>query len=247
MLYSNTKGDYLMIDFIKKSIYIHKEQFLYFPLASVGMFVFGHIMLWLIMLLDNSSDLTSFELGTVMALMGLFFVALFCSMGYTNSFNYALSMSRKRSHIITALTIVSTIRVTLTIILIYVLNVIEQYVCKNAFAQYPMDSDLSVIFKPHIILTIVLAFVAIESLFGALYTRFGTKYFWIIWVAIVLLMQIPARLADKIAADDSHFFHKIIEFFINCNKTALFAALIGIMLLIISLPYKILKKQRVTI
>ena len=199
-----------MIDFIKKSLYVHREEFLYFPLASVGMFAFGHLILWLVMIFDKSSDLTSFEMGTIMALMGLLFVGLFSSLGYTNSFNYALSMSQKRSRIITGLAAVAIVRAGITIFIIYLLNIIERYVCKTIFSEFPMESDLSVVFKPHIMLTIVLAFVAFETLCGALYTKFGTKNFWIVWIAFVLLMQIPGKIADQIADDKNHIVRRFI-------------------------------------
>jgi len=235
-----------MIDYIKKSLYLHKGELLFFPLLSVGMFAFGHLILWLVMTFDKSSDLTSFEMGTVMALMGLLFVGLFSSLGYTSSFNYALSMSQKRGRIITGLTAVAIVRAVSSIIVIYFLNIIERYVCKTIFSEFPMESDLSVIFKPHIMLTIALAFVAFESLFGALYTKFGTKNFWIVWIVFVLLMQIPGRIADQIADDKNHIVRRIFEFLTSCDETILFGILIAIMIAIISLPYVLLRKQQVT-
>lgn len=236
-----------MINFIKKSIILHKEEFIYFPLVPIFMFAIGHLILWLVMIFDKSEDLTSFEMGTIMALMGLFFVSLFGSMGYTNSFNYALSMSQKRSNIVTGLAAVSAIKVTITIAILFLLNIVERYVCKTAFAEYPMESNIAVIFKPHIIITIICAYVAFETLFGALYTKFGIKYFWIVWIAFVLLMQIPGKLADSIVDNKSHFFYKIIDVLVSFNQIALFGIISAVMLVIISLPYVILKKQRVTL
>ncbi len=236
-----------MLNFIKKCLKLNKEELLFFPAASAVMFAFGHLILWLVMTFDKSEDLTSFEMGTVMALMGLLFVALFGSYGYMSSFNYALTMSQKRRNIITGLMMVSAIKATLMILIIYGLNFVERYVCNTFFSEYPMESNIAVIFKPHIMLLIICVFVALETIFGSLYTKFGTKYFWMIWMGIVFLMQLPARIIDSMKANDSHFMYKVIEFFMECNKNILFAILFAIVFVLIALPYVILKKQRVTI
>lgn len=238
MRFAYRKGRYYMIDFIKKSINLRKKELLTFPAIVFAGFALGHLILWLVMTLDKSEDLTSFESGTIIALIILLFCPVFCGFFYSNNFNYALSMSQKRKNIITAQTVISTIRAASSVLLIFLLNLIESNVCTSIFSEYPMESNFSVIFKPHIMFIMILAYVAIETLFGTLYTRLGNKYIWAAWLIFVLLMQLPRKLSSII--DVRHLFTVL-------DRRLIFSIITIILLLLIALPYVILRKQRVTI
>lgn len=236
-----------MIDSIKKNIILYKEELFAMPLISLCFFMAGHIILWLVMTFDKSSDLTSFEAGSVFALMACAFVAFFNTFMYSNRFNYALTMSQKRTGIITASMVLSAIKIISVLALLFVLNIFERHICDTVFADYELESNFRAIYKPQILLTIILAFIALETFTGALFTRFGTRFFWIIWVIVIITSQIPARVIDAVAENQSGILYSIGIFFLNCNKNVLMTILICTMLVLIALPYVILRKQRVTL
>lgn len=236
-----------MIDYIKKSLIVHKKSLWMYPLLSMVLFAIGHAILWCVMLLVNDKDLTSFEFGTFLTLIASFYMGVFGTASYRNSFNYALSMSQKRINIITGLTIVSVLKYTFMIITIVLLNTFERFVCNTVFKEYALESSLYKFFTIKNLLLIILVFVAVESLFGSLFTKFGMKCFWILWIFFVILIPMSSKFIHKLLDDNQQLLDKIVEFFTKTNINVLYCIAVFILLLLIALPYAILKKQRVTI
>ncbi|MBP3337956.1 MAG: hypothetical protein J6L69_00955 [Lachnospiraceae bacterium] len=236
-----------MINFLKRFIPARSEELMFFPLISTILFVIGHAILWLVMIFDKSADATSFEMGTTLALMSLLFNALFGASSYSSSFNYALSMSQTRTRIISGLLVVSFIKGSVIITLTALFNLIESNVCKKIFSDVPMESNLSVIFKPHYMLLIVLIYVAFEAFLGAIYTKFGATAFAVLWVGTILFLQVPVKIIDKLAEKNPNYMARIFEALSKMNGKLLYFSVLAVLILLTLLPYALLKKQRVTL
>lgn len=235
---------------IKGNIYIRANELRLVTILSAIGFIFGHVILRLVLEFDNSADTTSFELGTVMAAMIiLFFTATVSSANYSNNFNYALSMSRRRRDIITAHIVMSSIKSLLATSFIYIFHELESYICHTTYSQIPEDFNFDSIFTVGVFFAIFLFLIALETFMGAMMTRFGQKTFWIMWVVCVLgFTSIPSFVeqtiegtANDIVATIGQF---IIDIFSGMTMERLLIGICCVCVVLMLLPYMLLRKHR---
>lgn len=220
-------------------------------LLCTGAFIFGHIILRLVMKFDDSPDLTSFELGTLMAAMMSLFTAFTTSANsYSSHINYAISMCKRRCDVITAHIVVALVKSLISTSLIYIFHNIESYVCKTTYSDIPLDFDFDRIFTSDVFVVILLLLVAAETFMGSMLTRFGQKTYWIIWVAGMLCFtSIPSFVEQTIEGTANAFTAAIGQFFIdifsNLTMSGLLMGISSICILLIILPYILLRKHSV--
>jgi len=238
---------------IKSNFSLRTNELRITVVISVFCFIIGHIMLRLIMEFDKSVDMTSFELGTVLTAMITFLTTI--AMGannYSNHINYALSMGKRRRDIITAHIVVALIKSFVATSLIYIYHEIESYICRTSYKGIPEDFDFDKLFTFEIFFVILIALIALETFMGSMLTRFGQKTFWIMWVICVLGFSfIPSAIehtvdgtATGITAAIGQF---IIDVFTGLNMNTILIGICILSIILISMPYILLRKHRVTL
>lgn len=235
---------------IKKSLSVRKKELLIVPGATVMGFLVGHIVLWAVMLIIGEAEAeTSYEMGTLIGIMVMGVSTLMASLRYIGEFNYALSMSQSRKRIITVNLFFSVIKSICAVGLLAILNLWEQFVCKNVWSV-PCESNMSIVFKPEFILLMIIAMTAFENLAGAIFTRVGTKYLWIVMLIIAWLPSITLNIIHrikKVDISDIPVLGNIYSFVVEMNFNGLIVAGVVSLALIALLPYVILRKERVKI
>ncbi len=231
--------------FLKNTLMLRMKRLWLAWAGILGTFVLGHLCLWLEMTFDSNPE-TSFELGTVVMLFGMVFLSFVGSTWYWTEFNYALSMSRKRRHIITAGLFVSLVEYAIGVLVMWSLCELEHKLCLRMW-DAPCESNIAAFLEWKSVLLLALALAVVENIFGAIYTRIGTKYAGYSGLVLVLVVNLPNILPNIIGdAFDSNKLEQAILHTVHwMQDVAVWGILVGILLLLATLPYLILRKERV--
>lgn len=138
-------------------------------------FLFGEILLFLIMFLDDNPG-SWFCLGTAIALiMLLVTTVLFYGVGYTGAFSLALSMNCTRRRFILDYSLKILAHLVLGYLLVLGLYRLELLVGNAAFPDYPLEAELSFLTDWRVVLAGIAGMLLSALFVGAMFGRFGRK------------------------------------------------------------------------
>lgn len=238
---------------IKSNLYLRVNELRLIAILSVIGFVLGHTILRLVMELDTSDDLTSFELGTIVSAMIMFFTAVTVgSNNYASNINYAVSMGKRRRDIITAHAAVALVKSLLATSLIYAYHQLESYICRTTYRDIPMEFNFDNIFTSKVFFVILLFLMAMETFMGSMMTRFGQKTFRIMWIVCVLgFTFVPSAIEQTIEGTANDIVATIGQFFIDILSSltleGMLLGICGLCIILIMFPYILLRKHNVAI
>lgn len=241
------------INMTKNSLKIRADEFTVSVALAIFGFIFGHIILRLVMAFDNSDDLTCFELGTVIAFMITLFTSITLNASaYANHINYAIAMGKRRRDTITAHIVFAFIRSTLATSLVYIFHIIENYICRTTYKNIPLEGNFNAFFAVEIFFAMIIILTALETFMGALQAKFGQKIFWIMWLVFMFgfstlpsfIEKAAERTSDGIMARIGQF---IIDVFSNLTMQGLAIGVSIFAVVLIVLPYVLLRKHRAAI
>ena len=143
-------------------------------LIALG-FLFGEILLFLIMFLEDNPG-TWFCMGTVIALvMLLVTTVLFYGMGYTGAFSLALSMNCTRRRFLLDYSLKILAHLVLGYLLVLGLYRLELLVGNAAFPDYPLEAELGFLTDWRVVLAGIAGMLLSALFVGAMFGRFGRK------------------------------------------------------------------------
>lgn len=138
-------------------------------------FLFGEILLFLIMFLEDDPG-TWFCMGTVIALvMLLVTTVLFYGVGYTGAFSLALSMNCTRRRFLLDYSLKILAHLVLGYLLVLGLYRLELLVGNAAFPDYPLEAELSFLTDWRVVLAGIAGMLLSALFVGAMFGRFGRK------------------------------------------------------------------------
>ena len=138
-------------------------------------FLFGEILLFLIMFLEDDPG-TWFCMGTVIALvMLLVTTVLFYGVGYTGAFSLALSMNCTRRRFILDYSLKILAHLVLGYLLVLGLYRLELLVGNAAFPDYPLEAELGFLTDWRVVLAGIAGMLLSALFVGAMFGRFGRK------------------------------------------------------------------------
>ena len=138
-------------------------------------FLFGEILLFLIMFLEDDPG-TWFCMGTVIALvMLLVTTVLFYGVGYTGAFSLALSMNCTRRRFLLDYSGKILAHLVLGYLLVLGLYRLELLVGNAAFPDYPLEAELSFLTDWRVVLAGIAGMLLSALFVGAMFGRFGRK------------------------------------------------------------------------
>ena len=138
-------------------------------------FLFGEILLFLIMFLEDDPG-TWFCMGTVIALvMLLVTTVLFYGVGYTGAFSLALSMNCTRRRFLLDYSLKILAHLVLGYLLVLGLYRLELLVGNAAFPDYPLEEELSFLTDWRFVLAGIAGMLLSALFVGAMFGRFGRK------------------------------------------------------------------------
>ena len=138
-------------------------------------FLFGEILLFLIMFLEDDPG-TWFCMGTVIALvMLLVTTVLFYGVGYTGAFSLALSMNCTRRRFILDYSGKILAHLVLGYLLVLGLYLLELLIGHAAFPDYPLEQELGFLTDWRVVLAGIAGMLLSALFVGAMFGRFGRK------------------------------------------------------------------------
>lgn len=138
-------------------------------------FLFGEILLFLIMFLEDDPG-SWFCLGTAIALvMLLVTTVLFYGVGYTGAFSLALSMNCTRRRFLLDYSLKILAHLVLGYLLVLGLYRLELLVGNAAFPDYPLEAELSFLTDWRVVLAGIAGMLLSALFVGAMFGRFGRK------------------------------------------------------------------------
>ena len=138
-------------------------------------FLFGEILLFLIMFLEDDPG-TWFCMGTVIALvMLLVTTVLFYGVGYTGAFSLALSMNCTRRRFLLDYSLKILAHLVLGYLLVLGLYLLELLIGHAAFPDYPLEAELSFLTDWRVVLAGIAGMLLSALFVGAMFGRFGRK------------------------------------------------------------------------
>ena len=138
-------------------------------------FLFGEILLFLIMFLEDDPG-TWFCMGTVIALvMLLVTTVLFYGVGYTGAFSLALSMNCTRRRFLLDYSLKILAHLVLGYLLVLGLYLLELLIGHAAFSDYPLEQELSFLTDWRFVLAGIAGMLLSALFVGAMFGRFGRK------------------------------------------------------------------------
>ena len=138
-------------------------------------FLFGEILLFLIMFLEDDPG-TWFCMGTVIALvMLLVTTVLFYGVGYTGAFSLALSMNCTRRQFLLDYSGKILAHLVLGYLLVLGLYLLELLIGHAAFSDYPLEAELGFLTDWRVVLAGIAGMLLSALFVGAMFGRFGRK------------------------------------------------------------------------
>ena len=138
-------------------------------------FLFGEILLFLIMFLEDDPG-SWFCMGTVIALvMLLVTTVLFYGVGYTGAFSLALSMNCTRRRFLLDYSLKILAHLVLGYLLVLGLYLLELLIGHAAFPDYPLEAELSFLTDWRVVLAGIAGMLLSALFVGAMFGRFGRK------------------------------------------------------------------------
>ena len=138
-------------------------------------FLFGEILLFLIMFLEDDPG-SWFCMGTVIALvMLLVTTVLFYGVGYTGAFSLALSMNCTRRRFLLDYSLKILAHLVLGYLLVLGLYRLELLVGNAAFPDYPLEAELGFLTDWRVVLAGIAGMLLSALFIGAMFGRFGRK------------------------------------------------------------------------
>ena len=138
-------------------------------------FLFGEILLFLIMFLEDDPG-TWFCMGTVIALvMLLVTTVLFYGVGYTGAFSLALSMNCTRRRFLLDYSLKILAHLVLGYLLVLGFYRLELLVGNAAFPDYPLEAELGFLTDWRVVLAGIAGMLLSALFVGAMFGRFGRK------------------------------------------------------------------------
>ena len=138
-------------------------------------FLFGEILLFLIMFLEDDPG-SWFCMGTVIALvMLLVTTVLFYGVGYTGAFSLALSMNCTRRRFLLDYSLKILAHLVLGYLLVLGLYLLELLIGHAAFSDYPLEQELSFLTDWRFVLAGIAGMLLSALFVGAMFGRFGRK------------------------------------------------------------------------
>lgn len=178
-----------------------KGTFLVQLLAELGGFLFGVIMVNLIMRVDDDPG-SWFCMGTVMAMIVfLLFTLIYGAFGYHNEFQLALSMGRTRTAFMGSYALRLLLQLVVGYALVLGMYHFEVAIYSQLFQAYENEVAFTFLTNWKILLPAALGILVLAMFFGSIYGRWAKKSLWAFWVIWMFCCFVLPRLFNDELGD----------------------------------------------
>lgn len=236
---------------VKQTFQVGKGELLVFNLIALVGGVVGTVI-WLSIMATGEADGEYGTIGAIMALMlGMLVMTIAGIFSMQQDFNLAISLGKTRKQYVPARYLLIAVNCSLCLIIALIICLIEEtlYTAINpgAVCEISIQGFLT---NPVTIFGFVFLIPMIIMLCGALYLRFGMKFFWVGWVfwmlGCTLLPRILSAAHDEADSVWKRMGMAVMDFFVNLNNVKAVIGILVLGVLGLAVAFRLLCKQRVT-
>lgn len=182
-------------------------------------------------------------------------VILLVFLGITDlprKFNLMVSMGKTRKDLILSNYVFEIVKTAVYLVLLSLISRFEVWLYRIFYPEIEYAFMMhTVMEKPAVFIGIMVGLPVLIMLFGALFMRYGQKFYWVFWVLwMVSFTVVPRMFSESVENPDSflgRMGHGLISFMENANKIGLVAAMAVICAASVFATTKLLRRQRVTL
>lgn len=180
-----------MIQQCRKDLRLYGRDLWRLAVLEVGCCGFGMVIVAIIMNAEPDPG-NWFCMGTVISGIALvMFSLLFCGISYPQRLMLALSMGRKRKHVVASYYLGTVLSLVFGWGLLAVFYRLELAVYTVAFPQYGNDLDLTFLSTVQVMMPVIVGLPVVAMFLGVLIGKYGKKgyiFFYILWVFVCLIL-----------------------------------------------------------
>lgn len=237
---------------VKQTFQVGWQEVMGYSIISLFAGIIGIIIMLIIMAVAGEEE-EYLAFGALMVAMISIVLILFAGVFSLHmDFNLAISLGKTRKYYVPAkylLTVVNCLACTIISLLI---GLFEEFLYAKLYPNARCLFSIDFLLKyPAVMVGVVLLIPMVVLLLGALFIKFGMKFFWICWVLWMLSFTVLPRMITAVAHKQDSFLAKtgsaIVQFFSGFNQTQAIIALIVAVVVGMAGAYLLLRKQRVTL
>lgn len=172
-------------------------------------------------------------------------INLLCAhMGVGNSFNMAITMGKTRKSYVYSSIVVAFLK--------YLLIFCSGYIIYKINCILPGKDSVCMdgIFRPDVLIVLIILLASVENILGVLFIKYGTKYAWILWI-LCMALNIFGMRAEEIMESEKdsvikHIILCIIDFISGLSQGQLMGAGIAVAVIFTVVSSAMLLRQDIT-
>lgn len=179
---------------------------------TLGMYIFGYILMKIVFALDSSEDTTFFPMGSLMAVVGAVMgQMLYDGASFSTNYSLAVAMSQRRLPQIFAHFLVSLLRMAVVAAVVYLLMMLDELVARSVYAGRDMELDLRALVSPGSLAAFIIVPVVFALLVSAVKVRFGARGWTVMYFVIIFGGMLIPRLVEMTIERPEHPLSKVLR------------------------------------
>lgn len=230
---------------LKRQINLRWDELLLIPVFETIFFLFGEVILYCFIRFEGKNE--ALDLGTLITITtsSIFLIFFGCSV-MSSCFNTSISMGSIRRRLIPAHYIISFLECICAAAYAYLLHHLELWILHTFYGSFKIETITGMIFQFKYILPGALVIVAINSLFGTLFLKFGKISLVIMWVLWIFAFTAVPRLISSIGRYQHTIWGKaILNFIQSITESKVIFSISACSVIIMFIAWLMLRRQQV--
>ncbi|MDD6187980.1 MAG: hypothetical protein PUB32_00175 [Clostridiales bacterium] len=201
-----------MLKAFKNEFRLSGKTAIFSGVFTLGMYIFGYILLTIVLAIDPEEDTTFFPMGSLMAVVGAVIgQMMYDGASFSTNYSLAVAMSQRRLPQIFAHFLVSLLRMAVVASVVYLLMMLDELVAHSIYAGRDMELDPRALVSPGSLAAFIIVPVVFALFVASVKLRFGTRG-WTVMYFIIIFGSIPIpRLVDMAIERPEHPVSKVLR------------------------------------
>lgn len=236
---------------VRQTFQVGRGDMLSYSRISLGAGIVGIIIVMIVMAVTGKGEdyVTG---GAVLAIIiGNLLIVFGGVFSLQPEYNLAISLGKTRKYYVPAKYFWLVTHCLLCMVIARIIGYIEELIYPVLYPNAGCEFSVSALFKsPAAIVGVVLLIPVAVMLFGALYMKFGMKFFWVFWVLWMFACTGLPRMITARKDDPDSLFGKMgaafVDFFIQITNAQIIIGLVVLGIAGMAAAFLLLRKQSVT-
>lgn len=181
------------------------------PLVMLGAYVFGLVLLFIVLRFDSDPEPTFFPMGTIMAAMcGLIWAVIYSGLNLGIEYNMAVSMSCLRAPKLVSQVVMLLVNSVVRIIMLWLLLGLDGLIHRLRYADYPPEFDFYAIFTPATVIAYIAVSIVAALFIAGVKNRFGRKGLLVMYFVFFGSCIILPNAISNIVSGEGYLYTRVL-------------------------------------